>query len=82
MPDPSVFALPPGVEERLDRLLAEGDREAERLNLSARNPEACFRFGVCAFWQVCSAGLSPADFPHDFERHDDVWIPLFEPRPA
>jgi pimeloyl-ACP methyl ester carboxylesterase len=28
VPDPSVFALPPGVAERLDRLLAEGDREA------------------------------------------------------
>ena len=28
VPDPSVFALPPGVEERLDRLLAEGNREA------------------------------------------------------
>jgi pimeloyl-ACP methyl ester carboxylesterase len=28
VPDPSVFALPPGAEERFDKLLARGDREA------------------------------------------------------
>lgn len=33
-----------------------------------RNPEACFQFGRCAFWDTCSAGLNPADYPTRFRQ--------------
>ena len=51
---------------------ARAMRESERLGLWPRNPDACHRFGTCAFWQVCSSGLAPGEFPTQYERHEDV----------
>lgn len=51
---------------------ARAMRDSERLGLAPRNPDACHRFGQCAFWSACSSGLSPAEFPGQFTRHDDV----------
>jgi len=41
-------------------------RESERRGFAPRNPDACNRFGQCAFWGVCSTGSSCADFPTDY----------------
>ena len=51
---------------------ARAMRESERLGLAPRNPDACNRFGQCAFWPACSSGLGPGEFPAQFERHEDV----------
>ena len=53
-------------------------RELERAGYAPRNPEACFRFGACAFWQVCSTGSHPSDFHHDFEELTNVYPELTE----
>ena len=47
-------------------------RESERLDRAPRNPEACNRMGRCAFWQVCSTGSKPEDFPADYIKSEKV----------
>lgn len=47
-------------------------RESARLGRAPRNPDACHRFGQCSFWPVCSSGSTPADFPEDFIRSENV----------
>jgi hypothetical protein len=47
-------------------------RLSERLGHAPRNPDACHRFGTCAFWQACSTGLGPADFLTEYKRLADV----------
>lgn len=46
-------------------------REAELAGRSPRNPEACFRYGRCAFWDHCSAGLDLTTSP-DFKVVDNL----------
>jgi len=68
----------PRTESQLRDFLADAWQQgaamrlSERLGHAPRNPDACHRFGTCSFWQVCSTGLAPADFPHEYERHEDV----------
>jgi hypothetical protein len=47
-------------------------REMEIEGFAPRNPEACHRFGTCAFWQVCSTGTHPADHIHDYDQLTNV----------
>ena len=47
-------------------------RDAERLGYAPRNPEACHRFGVCPFWEVCARGARPEDRPDLYRHVDDV----------
>ncbi|MEZ6008799.1 MAG: PD-(D/E)XK nuclease family protein [Planctomycetota bacterium] len=51
---------------------ARAMREAELAARSPRNPEACHRFGQCAFWDSCANGLRLEDYPEQFERVHDV----------
>lgn len=37
-----------------------------------RNPDACHRFGTCAFWQVCSVSGKPEDYHGEYQRVDNV----------
>lgn len=53
-------------------------RESARLGRAPRNPDACHRFGECPFFQVCSTGSSPADFPEDFIKSEKVNPELLE----
>jgi hypothetical protein len=68
----------PRTESQLRDFLADAWQQAaamrlsERLGHAPRNPDACHRFGTCAFWQACSTGLAPGDFPTEYERHEDV----------
>lgn len=41
-------------------------REAELAGRAPRNPEACFRYGRCAFWDHCANGLDLTTSP-DFQ---------------
>lgn len=43
-----------------------------------RNPDACHRFGRCGFWDICSAGVNPADDPDRYERVTNVHAELEE----
>jgi hypothetical protein len=47
-------------------------RELELAGYAPRNPEACHRFGTCAFWQVCSTGTHPADHVNDYDQVNNV----------
>lgn len=47
-------------------------REAEIADRAPRSPDACHRFGTCAFWSVCAYGLNPADHPEMFELVENV----------
>ncbi len=51
---------------------ARAMRELELAGAAPRNPEACHRFGQCAFWQVCSTSSHPSDHPADYQKTDDV----------
>jgi hypothetical protein len=46
-------------------------REAELAGRSPRNPDACFRWGVCPFWNACANGLDLTTSP-DFRIVDNV----------
>lgn len=37
-----------------------------------RNPEACFRFGSCPFWEVCALGVRPEEHPDIFIRAESA----------
>jgi hypothetical protein len=43
-------------------------RDCARLGRAARNVEACHRFGVCPYWNLCSTGGRPEDYPSDYVR--------------
>lgn len=43
-------------------------RDCTRLGRSAKNPDACLRMGRCAFWDVCSTGGKPEDYPGEYVR--------------
>lgn len=43
-------------------------REAELAGRAPRNPEACFRFGACPFFEHCANGLRLEDAPDLFEQ--------------
>lgn len=47
-------------------------REMELEGFAPRNPEACHRFGTCAFWQVCSTGSHPSDHINDYDQLTNV----------
>jgi hypothetical protein len=47
-------------------------REAEIAGVAPRSPEACHRFGTCAFWSVCAYGVRPEDHPELYRKVDDV----------
>lgn len=51
-------------------------RDAVRLGRSARNPDACDRFGMCPYFNVCAVNGTPADYPTDFRliqnRHPEL----------
>jgi hypothetical protein len=47
-------------------------REAELAGRAPRNPEACFRFGACRYWEHCANGQRLEDAPDLFERVADV----------
>ena len=55
-------------------------REMELEGFAPRNPEACHRFGTCAFWQVCSTGSHPADHMNDYDQITNVNPELTEER--
>jgi hypothetical protein len=46
-------------------------REAELAGRAPRNPEACFRYGRCAFWDHCANGLDLTTSP-DFVLVENV----------
>ena len=43
-------------------------RESELAGRAPRSPEACFRFGVCPFFEHCANGLRLEDAPDQFEQ--------------
>ena len=47
-------------------------RESELAGRAPRSPEACFRFGMCPFFEHCANGLRLEDAPDQFERVGDV----------
>lgn len=47
-------------------------RDAELAGVAPKSPEACHRFGTCAFWNVCAYGLDPADHPELYVRVANV----------
>jgi hypothetical protein len=47
-------------------------REAELAGRGPRNPEACFRFGACPFFEHCANGLRLEDAPDLYEQVGDV----------
>lgn len=47
-------------------------RESAALGRSARNVDACHRYGTCPYWVVCSAGGHPSDYPADFVKVENV----------
>lgn len=47
-------------------------RESELAGRAPRSPEACFRFGVCPFFEHCANGLRLEDAPDQFEQVGDV----------
>jgi hypothetical protein len=55
-------------------------REMELEGFAPRNPEACHRFGTCAFWQVCSTGSHPSDHVNDYDQLTNVNPELTEER--
>lgn len=58
-------------------------REAELAGRAPRNPDACLRFGRCAYWDVCVNGLKPEEHPDLFRKLANVNPELGdEPAPA
>lgn len=47
-------------------------RDLQLANVSYPNAEACHRFGECPLWKVCSTGSTPAAFPEDFVKVENV----------
>ncbi|MCK6478603.1 MAG: PD-(D/E)XK nuclease family protein [Planctomycetaceae bacterium] len=47
-------------------------RLSERMGHAPRNPDACHRFGQCAYWEACSTGSSPAALPSLYGQIQDV----------
>ncbi len=68
----------PRTESQLAEFLADvwaqgrDMREAHLAGRSPRNPEACFAYGKCPMWEVCSAGVDPAEHPIRYRRVDHV----------
>jgi hypothetical protein len=68
----------PRTESQLRDFLVDAWQQAAAMRLSARlghaprNPDACHRFGTCGFWQVCSTGCEPEQFPHEYEKVENV----------
>ncbi len=52
-------------------------REAELAGRSPRNPEACFRWGQCPYWDACANGLDLTTSP-DFISSENVHPELTE----
>ena len=54
--------------------MREIHRAAERKGPLAvpRNPEACFRFGSCPYWEICALGLRPEEHPDVFVRSESA----------
>jgi hypothetical protein len=46
-------------------------RESERLGRSPRNGDACLRFGKCAYFEMCVAGMHPSE-SSDFKKVENV----------
>lgn len=53
----------------LGRAIREAERQGQH---SPRNPNACHRYGRCAFWDVCAYGLRPEDHPEKYQQLADV----------
>ncbi len=74
----------PRIESQLAEFLADAwaqgrdMREAHLERRAPRNPDACHNMGRCAFWEVCSAGVDPADHPTRFRRLEHVHPELAE----
>lgn len=47
-------------------------RTLELENLAPRNPEACWRFGACPYWSLCSTGAKPEESPGEFVHVSNV----------
>ena len=47
-------------------------RESARLGRAPRNPESCHNMRVCPYWNLCSTGGKPEDYPADFVRVENV----------
>lgn len=62
------------IMEYLGDIWAEGRmmREAELAGRAPRSPDACHRFGQCAFWEVCAYSVDPANHPDIYERVENV----------
>lgn len=58
--------------------LSRSMREDEIASRAPRNPDACHRFGTCAFWDVCAYGMRPEDHPNQYVRLADVHPELQE----
>lgn len=46
--------------------------EMAKEGFAPRNPEACHRFGTCAFWLVCSTGTHPSEHVNDYDHNENV----------
>ena len=55
-------------------------REAELAGRHPKNPDACHRYGVCAFWEACAHGMRLEDHPSKFVQLEDVHPELGEAR--
>lgn len=53
-------------------------REARTAGRAPRNPEACHRFSVCPFWDVCANGLKPEEHPETYQRVESAHPELVE----
>jgi hypothetical protein len=51
---------------------AQQMRADELAARSTRNPEACDRFGRCAYWDLCATGMKPEEHPEAYVRLADV----------
>lgn len=76
----------PRLDEQLLEFLADawqqsrGMREAELAGRAPRNPEECWRFGRCSYWDSCANGLDPLTSP-DFVKLKNVHPELIVPEP-
>jgi hypothetical protein len=57
---------------------ARSMRDDHLASRSPRNPEACFAYGRCPFFDVCSAGVNPAEHPESFQQLEHVHPELTE----
>ncbi len=53
-------------------------RESARLGRAPMNPDACHAWGVCPYWDLCSTGGKPQDYPASFVKLTDVHPELSE----